>query len=331
MTIYDIALEAGVSITTVSRVINNPQMVSAATREHVKKILEEHNFIPNDMARGLVHKSMKTVGIMMNDILHQHFLTIAYVLERMFFSWGYSTLLCNTGDDELEKKEKYMRALSSKKIDGLVLIGSLLSGSDFEALLEAYFPTTPIITSAATINLRNAYSVQVDHEYGIERAIAHLMEKGHANICFVYCRDSYNTKRKIISFKQVMQAKGLQINDDDNLMLSGSGPQGGIDFAGQAIKSGQEYTAYIFADDVVAVGAVNGFRRNGFQVPDDIAVIGYDNTDYALCSTPLLTSIDTMAQSMSTVMANTLHDIFQGREVGNSILIRPELVVREST
>ncbi len=330
ITIYDIASEAGVSITTVSRVLNTPEKVSRATRKRVESILKKYNYSPNDMARGLVYNSMKTVGILVTDIRNQHFSTSAYILEDMFFNFGYTTLLCNTGED-VERKIKYIQILSGKKADGLVLLGSVYSGSEIEQMINNYMPRTPIITSNNRLSIPNGYSVLIDHNYSMELAITHLMQRGHKEFCFIHSNDSYNTHRKEKAFIQVIQNKGLVINPDKHLYHAEHGPIGGRNFADFVLDSKISAKAFIFMDDYTAIGAVSQFRKRGARIPEDFAIVGHDNSTFAICSEPQLTTIDTRIEAMSRVMANTLHDIFQKKEVGTTIMLRPDLIIREST
>ena len=332
MNIYDIAKLANVSISTVSRVINNPEVVKPETRAHVLKIMSKHSYIPNAMARGLVYKSMKIIGLMMNDLMHQHFQIIAAELEKMFFGWNYTTLVSNIGDDDTEKFEKYLRTFAGQKVDGLVVIGSFLNDTEVENLLKIYMPTTPVIVSSySNIKLPSVCSVQVDHYFGMQLCIRYLISKGHKDIGFVYCRDSNNTKRKIEAFLRVLRENKLKINREQNTIITTSGSQGGFELAEKYRSEKPPYSVFVCTDDAIAVGALNGFKSQGLSVPNDIAIVGYDNTELALCSDPSLTTIDPKAENQAIVMANTMHDLLDNKTVGNSISIRPEFVIREST
>ena len=332
MTIYDIASEAKVSISTVSRVLNTPHKVAASTRMQVEAVLKKHNYSPNAMARGLVYKSMKTVGILMSDIRNLHLSYAAFVLENLFFKQGYSTLLCNTGDD-LEKKKKYIRDFASRKLDGIILLGSVFNYAEIERMICDYLPETPVIISNSTLAIPNAYSVLIDHTVGMNLAVSHLVEKGHERIAFVHSHETYNTQRKIAGFLQAMESHNLFLDSNRNTYFTQPLFDGGEKYATSYLAAGNKskYTAFIFSEDSIAIGAVNVFRQAGVRIPQDAAIIGHDNSIYSLCSLPKLTSVDTKIAAISEVMANTLHGIFQKKQVGNSIILRPELVVRDST
>ena len=124
MNIYDIAKEAGVSIATVSRVLNNKGTVSAATRARVEAILKQNNYTPSAIARGMVSKSMRTVAVLTVDIRVPHYARTAYTIEREFSRRGYEVILCNTGGDRGETL-RYLQVVNQKQVDGIVLVGSV--------------------------------------------------------------------------------------------------------------------------------------------------------------------------------------------------------------
>ena len=172
-TIYDIADKAKVSISTVSRVLNNPDKVNESTRKQVLAVLEKHNYTPNALARGLVRKSTHTIGVIMVDVRNSHFAQTAYTIESHFFNWGFSVLLCNTSNS-LEKTKGYLRTLAEKKVDGVILVGSAFTGIKIERDFKRYLPSTPIVASNGVIDLPHAHSVFIDHKFGMKLAVAPL-------------------------------------------------------------------------------------------------------------------------------------------------------------
>ncbi len=330
LTIYDIATKAGVSVSTVSRVINNAANVAPNTREHVEKIMAKYSYSPSDMARGLVHNSMKIIGVLASDIRNMHFSNAAFVLENCFFSWDYSTLLCNTGED-LAKKKKYITILARKKIDALVLVGSIFDDKEIEDMICAYLPNTPVIISNSSLSIPNSYSVLADHDYGMELAIAHLVEKGHRRIAFVHSEMTFNIQRKLDGFLKALQARNLPCDPERNVHVVDLSIEGAEALADKLMAERGTVTAVIFSEDLLALGAVNRWKERGLRIPEDLAVIGNDNSVFAVCSQPKLTTVDTKIETIAHVVANTLHSIFQKKDVGQSIMIRPELVIREST
>lgn len=329
MTIIDVAAEAGVSISTVSRVLNHPELVNIKTRKKVEAILSKHNFVPSTMAHELISTSRKNIAIFSNNIRHPHFAATAYVLDEMFFSLGYNCVICNTGDDA-EKRRKQYRTLADLRIDGIALLGSTFMNIGTEDAISHYFPNVPVVISNGILSLPNSHSVLIDQRYGMEMAISHLIDRGHRQIGFVHSERSFNANRKIKAFQEIMETKNLPLYDS-NIFYTPPGVPGGGPLVEQYLAQQCTCTALIFADDLPAVAAISQFRYHGVQVPKDVAIVGYDNSAYCLCSYPQLTSVDTKSGILATVLGNTLHDLMNHRDVGSTISIRPELVVRDST
>ncbi len=327
MTIYDIASEAGVSISTVSRVLNNPEKVKDSTYKKVEAVLTKYNYSPNAMARGLVYNSMKTIGMCSSDFRHLHFSVTASVIERLFFNWGYSSMLCNTGY-QLEKQIRYIRILAEKKVDGVVLIGSPFN--EIGKQIHDFLPDTPIVMANGTLSIPNAYSVMIDHRHGMNLAVTHLKERGRRDILLVITRPTYNIRLKTQSFFKAMEENELPA-DNSSLFETVYGLQGGSDVIDQILDSKCKFNAITFTDDLTALGAIKRLKQRGLRVPEDVAVVGYDNSSFSQCADPGLTTVDTRNETFSTIVANTLHDLLLQKAVGTSITVRPELVVREST
>ena len=204
MNIYDIAKEAGVSIATVSRVLNNKGTVSAATRARVEAILKQNNYTPSAIARGMVSKSMRTVAVLTVDIRVPHYARTAYTIEREFSRRGYEVILCNTGGDRAETL-RYLQAVNQKQVDGIVLVGSVFDticqGTEMEKLLTG----VPVVLANGKLDLPNAYSVTVDDKYGVSLAVEHLVARGRKSIYYIKDRDTDSAKSKRDGFLEAMR------------------------------------------------------------------------------------------------------------------------------
>lgn len=329
MTIYDIAAEAGVSISTVSRVINKTGKVSEETRQRVEEVLEKHKYAPNALARGLVHNSLKTIGVLVEDVRNPHFSMSAYTLERVFFEYGYTTLLCNTGDD-LEKKAKYIQNFAEKKVDGVVLMGSIFMEDEIKRMVRDYLPNTPIVTSNCDLDLPNVYSVFLNQLYGMELLMDYLYKKGYRNIYFVRSNDSFNTRKKIEGFLRSMGRRGLPMSAESNIFDCEYSVNGVYQFVKQFRPLCGNDTVCIFYDGYLASCSVGAFQSVGLKVPQDVAVVGYDNSRFSTSAFPQITTVDTKIDEIAIIMANMLHEVLEGRPVGNSVFVNPELIVRDS-
>ena len=178
MNIYDIAKEAGVSISTVSRVLNHKGNVNPATRERVEEVLERNHYTPSAIARGMVSKSMRTVAVLTVDIRVPHYARTAYTIERELSHRGYEVTLCNTGG-EAEETEKYLQTMLEKKVDGIVLVGSVFNTICKKPEIKKLLRTVPVVLANGKLEMANSYSVLVDDKYGIALAVNELLKRPH--------------------------------------------------------------------------------------------------------------------------------------------------------
>ena len=177
MNIYDIAREAGVSIATVSRVLNHKDIVRADTRAKVEKVLKRCNYAPSAIAQGMVSKSLHTVAVLTVDIRDSHYARTAYTIEREFGRRGYEVILCNTGGDRVETL-RTLQAVAQKQVDGLILVGSIFNTICQGAEMENLLRKMPVVLANGTLALPDAYSVMVDDCRGVEMAVEHLVKTG---------------------------------------------------------------------------------------------------------------------------------------------------------
>lgn len=278
MNIYDIAKEAGVSISTVSRVMNKKENVNPATRKKVEEILEKNNYTPSAIARGMVSKTMKTVAILTVDIRVPHYSRTAYTIEREFSRRGYEVLLCNTGG-ELSETVKYLRTVQEKKVDGIVLVGSVFNTLCKKEEIGKLLKNTPVVLADGKLELPN---------YGIHNGKGYVIE----------------TERSI---------------------------QGGMRAVNQLLLDKKEFTGIVCGEDLTAVGAVKALLHAGLRVPEDVAVTGYNNSDYAAICEPELTTVDNKPEMVAMMSVQLLTSLIEKTEAYSSCTIQPELVKGRTT
>ncbi|MEA4992396.1 Catabolite control protein A [bioreactor metagenome] len=330
MNIYEIAAEAGVSISTISRVINSPEKVSPKTRKRVEDAFVRNNYVPNALARSLVKSSSKNVGIISSEIRNLYYATAAHVLEDCFFKWGYTSFLCPTGGS-LGRKLEYVRILAEKQVDGLVLVGSAFSVPEIEASVQKYLSGTPIIAINGWLSAADAHTVSVDHAAGAELILDHLTERGYKNIYFACCTRNQNSAKKKEALSSAIRRRGLPMNAQENIFQLEPGYDAVHAFAEEFLPLARQHSAVIFSNDISAGYGLLAFRELGLSVPRDVGIVGYDNICYPNLHFPDVTVLDTKIELLSSLAANTLHDIFIQRDVGRGISIPPELIVRSST
>lgn len=329
MNIYDIAKEAGVSISTVSRVMNNGK-TSEKTRKQVQTVLDKYNYKPNAIARGLVVKTMKTIGILIVDIRVNHYANTAYIIEQEFRERGYNVLLCNTGGS-MDNNIKYINMLSERQVDGLVLVGSIFNEIEKEPDIMRILENIPVVMANGHLSLPNSYSVLVDDYFGIKLAVDHLVEKGHKKILYVQDMETSSAKDKKKGFIGAMREHGLYNGENSIIFTCRYGLEGGKEVVRKIIQSKLEFSAIVFGEDLTAIGAMKELKEMGYKIPQDIAVTGYNNLDYALITDTELTSVDNKYSLLAHLSVQLLEGLIEKKGNMASLTISPSLVVRKSS
>lgn len=327
MNIYDIAKEAGVSIATVSRVVNGTGSVSEATRKRVEAVMARSGYAPSAIAQGMVSKSMKTVAVLTVDIRVPHYARIAHAMEQEFSLRGYEVILCNTGGDE-EAAQKYMRAVTKKQVDGIILVGSVFNEigkiPEFEALLK----TVPIVLANGRLELPNAYSVLVDDGQGIAMAVDHLVDRGRKKLIYIKDRDTASAREKENGF--LRSAADYLANADQPVYETDDSLESAVLAVGKLMEQGIRPDGIVCGEDLTAVGIIKGLNRAGIRVPEDVAVTGFNNSVYAKLCEPELTTVDNKPELVALASVELLERLING-EPCESRRILPELLTGQSS
>lgn len=325
MTIYDIAAEAGVSASTVSRVINKKSGIKPSTRRLVEGLLEKYNYSPNEAARGLVSQSSKMIGILISDIRNQHYTEGAYIIEQEFLSRGYCTIIFNTGNASSDKAE-YVRLLAQRKVEGAVFIGSSFGTEEVRNAVSTYLSDIPIVMANGVLELDNISSVLADEKSGTAALVEYLKSIGKKKIVYIDGEDTPSNNIKRAGYLAAMLAASLP----SEVAAAENSYEGGLRTMAALLDSQTPPDAVICAVDLIAVGALRAVTDRGLRLPEDVSVIGIDNSPYASISNPRLSSLDTHLRELSLCCARTLLDSLDGKEVIRRIVIPAAPVIRES-
>jgi LacI family transcriptional regulator len=329
MNIYQIAKKAGVSIATVSRVINNSSNVKKETRQKVQAVLNEMNYTPNAIARSLAVNSTRTIGVLTTDVRDYYYASAIYSIEQEFRSLGYNVILCNTGD-KLEKKELYMKILLEKKVDGIILVGSVFKEKEDNDHIFQSAERVPLVMLNGYLEGDNIYSIVCDDSYASFNIVKWLYDRGHRDIIYMYGVPSFSGLAKIDGFKQGMREMGLKIKPH-TVFHTNPGAAGGYLGVQQLDELNCVYTAIVASEDGIAAGAMRGIWESGRKIPDDTAIFGFNDSEICLCTTPELSTVDNKVGPMSTEAVHMLYDVLHGSKVCMKIIFTPELVIRGST
>ncbi len=213
MNIYDIAAEAGTSISTVSRVLNNKGNVNPKIRDRVEAVLKKYDYKPSAIARGMVSKTMKNIAILTVDVRVTHYARMIYVIEQEFSNLGYNVSVCNTGGS-IQECNRYFEILSEKQTDGIVLIGSVFNELIKYPEITAKIRDTPVVIANGQVKLPNFYSVLVDDTKAIRMASDYMFDHGRMDLFYVFdiATDSGRAKRQ--GFLEAMKLRDVPDGND---------------------------------------------------------------------------------------------------------------------
>lgn len=333
LNIYDISRQAGVSIATVSRVINASDSVSEKTRDKVLAVMRENGYTPNAFARGLMLNTMHSVGIMCSDCSDAYLANAVFYLEQELHKYGYDSILCCTGY-ELENKQQYMNLLTKKKVDALILAGSSFldmkpQNNDYIAQAAAQ---VPVMLMNGWLDRTNIYSVLCDDRKAVEDAADRLIEDGRSRILFLYRAQSFSASHKQEGYRNALEKHGIPVDERLIRKCPKTKQLHKVEtFLEQLGEEGVTFDAVIASEDFWAVGAVKYARRHGMSIPDDISVIGFNNSQLAQCCDPELTSVDNRVQKMSTTTVDMLMKVLQGEDIPSKTVLQAKLALRGTT
>ena len=326
ITIADVAREAGVSRQTVSRVLNDKDEIRASTRESVMRVIERLGYSPSGVARSLATNRTLTVGLVVPDITNPFFPKIARGVEDVAREHGYEMLLCNSVEDP-GREEHVLRALEGKRVDGTIICSSRLPDERLFECLERQ-------RAAVLVNRRAppelAGTVRVEDAEGTVQAVDHLLHSGRRIIAFL-CGppNSHSARERASGFETALSAEDHDL-DPGIMRPCAPNPEGGYEAALALLSERPGVDGLVCYNDLVAVGAMRACAELGLGVPDDVAVVGCDDIMLAGLLSPALTTIRVHKYEIGASAARMLLDRIRGRRGESEVLLRPELIVRES-
>ena len=330
MNIYDISEKAGVSIATVSRVLNGNSNVSEKTRQKILKVMEETGYQPNVFARGLGLNTMNTVGILCADSSDLVLASAVYHIEQELHKYGYNVLLCCTGY-ESEAKEKYMHLLLSKRVDGLILAGSSFVEEDAEKnrYIADAAKEVPVVILNGYLDAPNVYCALCEDEKTMYGLVAGFLRKTE-RILYVYRSLSYSGRQKIKGVRKAFADAGKVPGKDSVLLFNGT-----IEETKQMLlkrwEGGQRWDVILTSDDELAVAAFKFTKAAGIRVPEEMQIVGYNNSRISICSEPEISTVDNHMEASSQNAVSMLMRVLSGEQVSNSITVSGDVIRRGTT
>lgn len=342
VTIYHVAQEAGVSPSTVSNFLNgHPGRMLPETKKRVAAAIDRLGYRPNRAARQLRTGRIQVVGLVVPSVANPFWGSFARYLERAALADGYHVLLCNS-EREPDRERRYLEELWADGIRGVVLCSSLPSLDHVLPLVDAGLSLVAFDRTAQADDPSALVNISVDNAVGAHLATAHLLQLGHRRIAFVSgSLRSINRRERFRGFTEAFEQAG--IDPAEAIVWSGGAeqePYGDLDAAGLGRTAARELlaapdrpTAIVAINDMCALGVSAGIRDAGLQVGSDVSVVGFDDIVLADLAAPALTTVRQPIADMATVAFRHLRSRIEETETGpsQSLLLRPELVVRAST
>lgn len=331
VTIEDIAREAGVSIATVSRVINKTKPVSAELRDRVYEVIEKNHFKPNSLAQGLITKKTNTIGIIVPDISNAVFGKLTKGINSVFAQEGYTVVLCES-QGELEKELKLLGILEEKQIEGLLFAGVDVNHTLVERMRKRNYPVV-LVTQEASEDEEAVHTVIHNNVEAMYDAVKFLLDNGHERIAYLggSKNDFSSGKKRVIGYKKALEEAGIEVKD--SYIAQG-------DFSFEAGYQGMKKlyeensklpTAVVTGSDVIAVGAIQYLDNMRVKIPDDISIMGFDDSEFATYIKPELSTVRIFYYDEGVKAAEMLRELMDGSTEAPMKEYVPHKIIRRST
>jgi LacI family transcriptional regulator len=329
-TMEEIAKKAGVSQATVSRVINGSPSVTIETRQKVMAWVKRLNYHPNLTAQSLVRKQSYLLGIVLPEISNPYFSDVLKVVEQEASLNGYNLIFCHTGDN-VQREKHAITTLRGRQVDGLLLVPVDSGAAHLKMLRQNNMPVVMVTREVSGFD-----SVSISHRHGGALVARHLLETGHTHIGYV----GSTKEEKFQGFLEVFTKNGIQFSNEHIIDMEG----GDEAFSSHEIheklpayldrKKSTTVTAFFVYNDLGAFVVSHILQEQGYRIPEDIAIVGFDNTFLALEMRPTLTSVAQPITEIGRLAIEMLLERITGTNTSADsaqIILEPYLVVREST
>ncbi|RED63382.1 LacI family DNA-binding transcriptional regulator [Cohnella phaseoli] len=332
-TIKDIARKAGVSVTTVSRALNGYDDVNEETRRKIKQVAADLSYSPNAVARSLVSKKTRTIGLIISDI-NRAGAKDAFAYEVLCGindragELNYDLLLFSTNPSKQVEKS-YASLCKERNVEGAILSGLRLDDPYLHEVVEQN--SFPCVLIDIPITGANVAHVTSDSKIGATMAVRHLLEQGHRRIAMINGHNQASVSQdRYFGYKKAHEQFGLSA--DSSLVYDGGfSEDGGAEAMYQILIRNPDVTAVFCASDLMALGAMRTLEKMGRKVPEEMSVIGFDDITIASYCSPKLTTIRQDKYELGYQAAQLLIDMLEERTDNRKILLSNQLVVREST
>lgn len=334
ITIYDIASEAGVSPSTVSRVLTNNANVRPEKKERILQLIAKYNFKPNALARGLADTRSKVIGLLTADVRNPFYAALYVECEKAAHEAGY-TLLSSNSLAVLEQEKALMEKLQEQRVDAIIQVGgsvdALSTNLEYSEFINQIMTTTPVIVTGK-LDGTQCHMVQIDATKVMDLLMEHLLALNHKKIAIIAgSMEVASTFIKVQRYKQILQKNKIEYCPELVLTHGSYDFECGYEFMNKLLDEGNVPTAVIAMNDYSAVGVVRSIQEHGYRIPEDISVVSQDNTFLTGIASPKLTSVDYDYEEFSRMLISTAIAVIEDREVSMLQKVAPNLVIRQSS
>ena len=341
ITITQIAKESNVSISTVSRVLTGNAVVSPEKRKRVEEVIRKYNFTPSALARGMVSKKTKTLGVILPDISNPYFSSMFLEIERFALEAGYTILLCNTlfggsshGIRNTKEEAYYFQMMIDKQVDGVMIIGGqvdlVVVEDSYKQALKQLSEQLPVVVIGKKIEDVDCIFIQPETGMGVTTALNYFYMLGHRNIAFVGGQTNVTiTEIRLNAYKTALEAMGIAV-DEQLISLSDYYLEDGYTAMNTLLSRKHKFSAFLAINDSVALGAQLALYDQSLRVPEDVAVISCDQFLTGEYQIPRLASINQHHDILGRLVISTLINAINGTGEPVQFSFTPELIIRES-
>jgi DNA-binding LacI/PurR family transcriptional regulator len=328
-TIKEVAREAGVSVATVSRVLNGKDRVREETRIRVKSAIKKLNFKPDQIAVSLSNSKSMSVGLLVPNMRNEYWALLSQAIEERLWEHGY-TLLLSTTNNIIDREIANVNFLLNRKIDGLIFGKNLPANiAHYQDVINSIMKAEiPVVSFESGV--LGQIQITSDGQAGAMEAVQHLINLGHKDIAYI--GGSQLIDERELGYRNALMLNGLSIQEE--LIFKGSPSYSlGKEAVEKLQEAGKKYTAVFCWNDITALGLIKALQRLGIHVPDDIAVVGFDNISMADIYNPSLTTVEQPVKEMGTAAVDYLMNYIQnpGTNKGHQkIAFKTSLIIRES-
>ena len=327
MTIHDIALRCGVSVATVSRVINESPNVRDKTRKKILNVIQEIGYTPNVFARGLSLNSMRMVGILCTDVARPFYAQVVSLLERSLREKGFDSMLCCSGIN-IEGKKNGIKFLLNKKVDAIILAGAAYNEQKDNDYIADAAKHVPVFLINSLMDIPNVYCVMCDEKEAMRVNVHEMASAGYIDILYLHdmLTWSWAGMQKLNGFRLGLHECGIIENPDLICAV-----EHGVFYARERtdllLRSGIHFSGVMVSEDILAIGVQKALNERKITCP----IIGFNNSIFTVCATPTLTSVDNMLETICPAVVDMLTRLLlNGEQIPMKTVVSASLVERET-